>query len=338
MLSSLKSEFENSAIPFIVDLLDWHRISPEFHRNIEKKFEIIQTPHEGKALPKGWVFRKVAEIANVIGGGTPNTKKPEYWGGDIPWLTPKDLSGDYPRYVSRGERNITKTGLANSSARIVPPKTVLLTSRAPVGYVAMARNPVTTNQGFRNLVVNDEHDPDFVYYLLLNNTDYLKQHAAGSTLQEISGSTLKSLEFLMPPLPEQKAIADILGSLDDKIELNRRMNETIEAMARAVFKSWFVDFSPSTQKQRDAGPTGSTPRPPACFQVPSRSPMLAWCKRWYPRPLTDLIEVNPNRQLAKGVVAPYLDMAGLPTRSARTNAAIPEGILFRIPKFSNGDT
>ena len=255
VLSSLKGEFEDSAMPVTVDLLDWNRISPEFRKNIEKEYETIQTPHEGRDLPEGWAFRKVAEIADVIGGGTPKTKKPEYWGGDIPWLTPKDLSGEHPRYVSRGGRTITNAGLENSSARIVPPKTVLLTSRAPVGYVAMAKNPITTNQGFRSLIVKDEHDPDFVYYLLKNNTDYLKQHAAGSTFQELSGGTLKGLEFLVPPLTEQKAIAHILGTLDDKIELNCRMNETLEGIARAIFKSWLIDFDPVHAKAegRDTG-------------------------------------------------------------------------------------
>jgi len=254
VLTSIKSEFEESAIPITVDVLDWHRISPEFRENIEKEYETIQTPDERNAIPEGWRFRKISDIAEVVGGGTPKTKKPEYWGGDIPWLTPKDLSGEHFRYVSRGERNITKAGIENSSARLVPPGTVLLTSRAPVGYVAMAKNPIATNQGFRSLVVNEEHDPDFIYYLLLHNTDYLKQHASGSTFQELSGSTLKSLEFLIPPLSEQRAIAHILGSLDDKIELNRRMNKTLEAMARAIFKSWFVDFDPVRAKAEGRDP------------------------------------------------------------------------------------
>jgi len=254
VLILIKSAFEESAIPITVDVLDWHRISPEFRENIEKEYETIQTPDERNAIPEGWRFRKVSEIAEVVGGGTPKTKKPEYWGGDIPWLTPKDLSGEHFRYVSRGERNITKAGIENSSARLVPPGTVLLTSRAPVGYVAMAKNPIATNQGFRSLVVNEEHDPDCIYYLLLHNTDYLKQHASGSTFQELSGSTLKSLEFLIPPLSEQRAIAHILGSLDDKIELNRRMNKTLEAMARAIFKSWFVDFDPVRAKAEGRDP------------------------------------------------------------------------------------
>ncbi len=248
VLALIKSEFEESAIPITVDVLDWHRISAEFRENIEKEYEIIQTPEERNSIPDSWTFKKISEIAEVVGGGTPSTKKSVYWNGDIPWLTPKDLSGEHSRYVARGERNITRSGLNNSSARLVPPKTVLLTSRAPVGYVALAKTPMATNQGFRSIIVNDEHDPDFIYYLLVHNTGYLKQHAAGSTFQELSGSTLKSLEFLVPPHQEQRTIAYILGSLDDKIELNRRMNKTLEAMARAIFISWFVDFDPVRAK------------------------------------------------------------------------------------------
>ncbi|MBI4653788.1 MAG: restriction endonuclease subunit S [Nitrospirae bacterium] len=191
-----------------------------------------------------WKEYKIDDIAEVVGGGTPSTKEADNFGGTIPWLTPKDLSGYSYRYISHGERNITENGLANSSAKILPVHTVLLTTRAPVGYVAIAKNPVTTNQGFRSLVLREGFNPEFVFYLLKINTEFLKNHASGTTFGELSGSTLKSLKFLFPPLPEQKAIASILGALDDKIELNRKMNETLEAMARAIFKSWFVDFDP----------------------------------------------------------------------------------------------
>jgi len=201
-----------------------------------------------------WKTYKVSDIADVLGGGTPDTKAARYWNGDIPWLTPKDLSNHQGRYVSKGERNISEEGLKNSSARIVPPKTVLLSSRAPVGYVAIAENRLCTNQGFRSLVVKDGFDPEFVYYLLLHNTEYLKQHASGSTFQELTGSTLKTLEFQIPSFAEQHAIAHILGSLDDKIELNRKMNETLEAMAHAIFKSWFVDFDPVRAKAEGRDP------------------------------------------------------------------------------------
>jgi type I restriction enzyme S subunit len=152
------------------------------------------------------------------------------------------LSSHQGRYIARGERNLTEEGLKNSSARLVPANTVLLTSRAPVGYLAIAQNPVTTNQGFRSLVVKEGFSPEFIYYLLLHNVEYLKQHASGSTFQELSGGTLKNLQFCIPDLKIQKKIAQTLSDLDAKIELNQQMNKTLETMAQLLFKQWFVDF------------------------------------------------------------------------------------------------
>ena len=185
---------------------------------------------------------KLSEIGQIVAGGTPKTKIEEYWNGDVPWITPKDLSSHAGMYISRGERNISQVGLDNSSAKLLPKGTVLFTSRAPIGYVAIARNEVTTNQGFKSIIVNDEHDNIFTYYLLKNNIDIIENHANGSTFKEISGSVMKSLEFGIPSLREQKAIAHILSTLDDKIEVNNQINKTLENMAQAIFKQWFVDF------------------------------------------------------------------------------------------------
>lgn len=192
----------------------------------------------------GNLFRrmKLSEIGQIVAGGTPKTKIEEYWNGDVPWITPKDLSSHAGMYISRGERNISQVGLDNSSAKLLPKGTVLFTSRAPIGYVAIARNEVTTNQGFKSIIVNDEHDNIFTYYLLKNNIDIIENHANGSTFKEISGSVMKSLEFGIPSLREQKAIAHILSTLDDKIEVNNQINKTLENMAQAIFKQWFVDF------------------------------------------------------------------------------------------------
>ncbi len=124
----------------------------------------------------------------------------------------------------------------------------MLSTRAPIGYVALAKNLIATNQGFRNLIVRDGVHPEYLYYWLMENTKELERHASGSTFYELSGSSLKEIRLLLPPLPEQRAIAHILGTLDDKIELNRRTNETLEATARVLFESWFVDFDPVQAK------------------------------------------------------------------------------------------
>ncbi len=191
-----------------------------------------------------WREVTLGDVADVIGGGTPSTKNYDFWNGDISWLTPKDLSGYKERYISKGERNITVSGLQNSSARILPKGTVLLTSRAPIGYLAIAKQEVCTNQGFKSIVLKNGYLPEFFYYLLKNNIEYIIGMSSGSTFSEISGTQVKNLEFKVPPLDVQKKIAGVLGALDDKIELNNKINQNLEAQAQALFKSWFIDFEP----------------------------------------------------------------------------------------------
>jgi len=193
-------------------------------------------------VPEEWDLSSIDEIGEVVGGGTPSTKVQEFWDGDIAWLTPKDLSNCNFRYVSRGERNISRKGLEKSSAKILPPNSVLLTTRAPVGYVAIARNDISTNQGFRSVIPKKGVSSEYLYYLLKNNTHYLKSHASGTTFGELAGSTLRSLKFAFPNFDEQKSIAKILSDLDSKIELNNEMNKTLEAIGQALFKHWFIDF------------------------------------------------------------------------------------------------
>lgn len=194
-------------------------------------------------LNSEWKEYRLGDVAEIVGGGTPSTKIEIHWNGAIPWITPKDLSNHSSNYISRGERNITLSGLKNSSAKILPINTVLLSTRAPVGYLAIASNELATNQGFRSLIVDDMKISNvFLFYLLKKNVEYLKSMSSGTTFGELSGSTLKNISFSFPPLPEQKRIAEILSSLDDKIEINNKMNKNLEEMAQAIFKQWFVDF------------------------------------------------------------------------------------------------
>jgi type I restriction enzyme S subunit len=191
-----------------------------------------------------WKPYKLGDIAEVVGGGTPSTTKSDYWGEKYPWLTPRDLSNYTQRFISRGERNITELGLKNSSAKLVPEGTVLLTSRAPIGYLAIASNEVCTNQGFKSFIVDEKKaSNEFLFYLLKQNVEVLKQLGTGTTFAEISATTIRNLEFPFPDLKTQVRIAAILSSLDDAIELNQQINKTLEEMAKAIFKEWFVDFN-----------------------------------------------------------------------------------------------
>lgn len=186
----------------------------------------------------------IEEIGRVIGGATPPTRDESNYGGDIPWITPKDLSSFNGRYIKRGERNITEKGLKSCSAQLMPPNTVLFSSRAPIGYVAIAANELCTNQGFKSIVANeDKINFLFLYYYLVYKKQELEGLGSGTTFKEISGSVLKKHKIEIPEsLLEQREIATTLSCLDDMIELNDLMNKNLEEMAHAIFKNWFVDF------------------------------------------------------------------------------------------------
>ncbi|MCC7553313.1 MAG: restriction endonuclease subunit S [Methanobacteriaceae archaeon] len=186
---------------------------------------------------------KIKDIGKIVSGGTPSTKINDYWGGNISWLTPKDLSNYVYMYISIGERNISKQGLKNSSAKLLPKNTVLLTSRAPIGYVAIANNELSTNQGFKSVVCDNQIcDYIFFYYWLKNNMTTIKNHASGSTFQEISGKSFKNIFINLPSLKIQKNISSILMSIDNKIELNEKINQNLENIMKEIFIYLFVKF------------------------------------------------------------------------------------------------
>jgi type I restriction enzyme S subunit len=195
-----------------------------------------------------WQSKKIKDVAEVIGGGTPSTKIGTYWNGDIPWITPKDLSDNSSKYILQGKKSITQIGLKESSTKLLPKNSLLFSSRAPIGYLAINKCPVSTNQGFKSLVPKKGYLTEYLYYLFKKNIYYIKSYATGSTFEEISGTAVKNLEFLFPSLIEQKRISEILSLLDEKIELNQKMNQTLEGIAKRIFKSWFIDFDPIKAK------------------------------------------------------------------------------------------
>ena len=190
-----------------------------------------------------WVERKISDIGTVVGGATPSTKKPEnYEDGKIAWITPKDLSTFSSRYIERGERNITEIGLKSCSTQLLPPNTVLFSSRAPIGYVAIAANEVCTNQGFKSVIPNENTDPLFLFYLLKYNKDKIEGMGSGTTFKEVSGNTMKNILVNVPiDKKVQERIAAILGSIDDKIEENERINNNLLEQVLTLYRNKFVD-------------------------------------------------------------------------------------------------
>lgn len=190
-----------------------------------------------------WINCEIADLGNVVGGATPSTKKIEYYNGEIPWITPKDLSDHKSRFINRGERNITLEGLRSCSTQILPKNTVLFSSRAPIGYVAIAANDLCTNQGFKSVIPNDKTDFMFLFYLLKYNKDAIENMASGTTFKEVSGATMRKIVVRVPDLETQKRIAKVLSALDDKIELNNQINKNLEEQIKSIFESWFVTFN-----------------------------------------------------------------------------------------------
>ena len=185
----------------------------------------------------------INDIGEIFSGGTPKTSVNDYWNGEIGWITPKDLSDYENIYIGHGERNITQEGLDKSSAKLVPKNTVLMTSRAPIGYIAIAKNELSTNQGFKSLFCNEEICYyKYFYYWLKLNINYIINNANGSTFKEISGSTFRNLNISLPSLKNQKKIASILWNIDEKIEILNKINNNLENLLMEIFKSWFIYF------------------------------------------------------------------------------------------------
>lgn len=173
-------------------------------------------------IPEDWTETKISSIAEIIGGGTPSTAITSYWNGEIPWFTPAEIN-DEKKYVSISNRTISHEGLNNSSAKLLPHGTILLTTRASIGLKAILLNPATTNQGFQNLIINSEIDNQFIYYLLgILKKEIIKQ-ASGSTFLEISPRKLGEIRLYLPRrIQEQQAIAAALSDVDELLNsLNR---------------------------------------------------------------------------------------------------------------------
>jgi type I restriction enzyme S subunit len=173
-------------------------------------------------IPEGWRVGSIGEIADIVAGGTPSKKVDEYYAEEreIPWITPKDLSGYNRKFIGRGALDITELGLRKSSAKIMPKGTVLFSSRAPIGYIAIAENDVTTNQGFKSLIPNKEFGTEYLYYMLHNIKGNIENSASGSTFKEISGAGMKKHEIIIPTIPVAFNFEKTVSKLSDMILKN----------------------------------------------------------------------------------------------------------------------
>lgn len=178
-----------------------------------------------------WCVGTLSDLGTIVGGGTPSKAKPEYYTDNgIAWITPKDLSVDKSKFISHGANDISELGYRNSSATMMPLGTVLFSSRAPIGYIAIAKNDVTTNQGFKSVVPKPEIGTPYVYFFLRHNLPLIESKASGSTFKEVSGSVMKSVEAVIPDSHTISKFNDFCFPIFEMQEKLERENRNLAAL------------------------------------------------------------------------------------------------------------
>ena len=178
-----------------------------------------------------WNKYTINDLATVVGGGTPDTTVKSYWGGDIQWFTPSEIGKN--KYVDFSKRTITRDGLDNSSAKLLPLHTILLSSRATVGECSIASNECTTNQGFQSLIAK-QCNIDFLYYLIQTKKKDLIRNACGSTFLEISANEIRKIKVAVPVQNEQEQIAKLLSLIDERIATQNKIIEKLQSLIRGI--------------------------------------------------------------------------------------------------------
>ena len=241
-VSDLREALEESNLPFRVDLFVWDAVPEQFRKQIKSE-HVVLVEREQREVESGWCEVTLDQLGRIVTGKTPPSSIQGAFGGDIPFVTPIDLDGR--RMIASTARSLTEKGVKVVYNSRIPARSVMVSCiGSDMGKAAIAARECVTNQQINSIVVDSGDEPLFAYYNLSNRKAEIRAAAGGSAQPILNKSGFGQFDILLPPPNQQRAIAHILGTLDDKIELNRRMNETLEAMARALFKSWFVDFDP----------------------------------------------------------------------------------------------
>ena len=260
-VGALREAVEEDDLPFPVDLFVWDDVPKESREQIETEHVVLvdgrtngMSVEMASGMAGEWREENLDQLGKIVTGKTPPSSGVGYFGGDIPFVTPTDLDGR--RLIDTTARYLTESGARIVGHSRIPIGSVMISCiGSDMGKAAITACECVTNQQINSIVVESDDDPMFVYYNLSNRKAEIRAAAGGSAQPILNKSGFGQFRIGLPPLPEQRAIAHVLGTLDDKIELNRRKNETLEAMARALFKSWFVDFDPVRAKleSRDTG-------------------------------------------------------------------------------------
>ena len=348
--AALAEAMAELSIPQRVDILIHHRIENRALREHIRKHGVewfMRRRAAGTAAMAGeWPIVPVSELAKAVIGGTPSRNVAEYWHGNIPWATAKDVATVSARYLENVEEYISREALENSAAKLLPYGTVVITARGTVGAMAQLGREMAFNQTCYALLPKGGVDKDFLFYALKGTIAEMRSLTYGTVFETITTKTFDHWLVPLPPLPEQRAIAHILGTLDDKIELNRRMSETLEQMARALFKAWFVDFEPVRAKMEGRWRRGeSLPGLPAHLYdlFPDRlvdSELGEIPEGWKVGTLGNVAE-NPRRSVQPNSIppdTPYIALEHMPRRCiALSDWGTAEGIESNKFEFRKGE-
>lgn len=234
-----------------------------------------------------WKEYKLGEIIKIVGGGTPKTSECRYWNGNIPWLSVVDFNNDR-KYVYETEKHISVEGLNNSSTKILSKGDIIISARGTVGAMAMLGKDMAFNQSCYGIQPTKLVDRDYLYYLLFSSIQELKHNSHGGVFDTITRDTFDTIEILLPSLKEQKRIASILSSLDDKIDLLHQENKTLEAMAETLFRKWFIEDAKEEWEEKPLSSIANFLNGLACQNYP-------------PKNLVDKLPVLKIRELTNGI-------------------------------------
>jgi type I restriction enzyme, S subunit len=334
-LAKLKDAFSLSRIPYKVDVVDWHRIDERFQQMIEPDFQEIRYTVDHNQLER-WETCRLGDVTTWLSGGTPLKNNPSYWLGDIPWISAVSMN---TAYLSTSKSFISEAGL-HAGSKLAPQGSTLilvrggaLNNKVPICF---AQREVAFNQDVKAVIPNNRINHRFLFFWFLYQRDYLlgKVEQTGIGAGKFDTHFLQNLAISLPSLGEQEKIVKLLGALDDKIELNRQMNQTLEAMARALFQDWFVDFGPTRAKMEGREPYLA---PEVWALFPDRLDETDLPEGWEQGVLHQLVKINPSESLRTRTQAPYLDMAALPTSGPSPATPVIRAFTSGT-KFRNGDT
>ena len=198
-----------------------------------------------------WDQKSISDVANVVGGGTPDTTIAEYWDGNIQWFTPSEIGKS--KYISKSERKITQSGLNNSSAKILPQGTILLSTRATIGECSIAMEECSTNQGFQSLISKSNYNSEFVYYLIQTKKKDLIRNACGSTFLEISANEVRKIKCRVPQINEQDKITQLLSLIDKRIATQNKIIEQLQSLIKGIVVEHYNKSHKTKFKIKDLG-------------------------------------------------------------------------------------